>query len=135
MAVKLIFLSISLILGILGITQLNRLPSEKYTRNGNYWRVVIFSSVGCFYDIIMFVVICRTIPPGEYGTGIEILAMIAVLLFYTPACVITSKRLKQRMKAFQDPKHDVSRMNCLNCSVLFKVMFIMVETIWLVEVK
>lgn len=134
MVIKLICLAASIFLGLLGIIQLNRLPHKKYSLSSNYWRIVIFSSLGCFYDIIMFVVICRIIPEGEYGTGIEILAIIAVLLFYAPACVITSSLLKRRMKQFQDEKHNVGRMSALNCSIIFKVMFIFIATIWMVEV-
>jgi hypothetical protein len=125
----------SVAFGILGIVELNRIPNRKYSLHKNYWRIVIFSSMGCFYDIIMFVVLGQVIPPGEYGTGIEIMAVIIVLILYAPACIITSIRLKRRMQQFNDTKHNVTRMNALNCSIVFKVMFIMLETIWLVEVQ
>ena len=133
MTIKLICMLISIVLGILGITTLNRLPNKNKTPKENFWRIAVFSSIGCFYDMIMFVVIARVIPPGEYGTGAEVIAMIVVLLGYMPACIITSKRLKSRMKEYENAKYDVNKMNSLNCSVIFKVMFIMMEMIWLVE--
>lgn len=135
MLIKLICLLISVALSILGIAKLNTLPNKKYTQKEHFRTIAVFSSIGCFYDIVMFIVIIQLIPPGEYGTGVEVIAMIAVLMIYMPACLITSRRLKCRMKEFEDKKYDVNRMNSLNCSVVFKIMFIIVETIWLVEVK
>ena len=135
MFLKLVCLIISVVLSVLGIVEINRVPIQKYSLHKNYWRVVFFSSIGCFYDIIMFIVLGKVIPPGEYGTGLEIFAIIIVLILYAPACIITSCRLKRRMHQFNDVKHNVSKMNALNCSIVFKIMFIMLETIWLVEVK
>ena len=83
----------------------------------------------------MFVVVARTIPPGDYGTGIEILAAIGVLLIYAPACIVTGWKLKCRMKLYDETERDVTTMNSLNKSIVFKVAFIMIVTIWLVEVK
>lgn len=135
MLVKLLCMLFSVAFGILGIVELNRIPNRECSLREKYWRIVIFSSTGCFYDIIMFVVLGRVIPPGEYGTGLEVMAMIIVLALYAPACIITSIRLKRLMQQFCDTKHNVTRMNALNCSIVFKMMFIMLETIWLVEVQ
>jgi len=57
-----------------------------------------------------------------------------VLIIYTPICVVTSLRLKRRMKNLEKEKSRTSRINCLNASVVIKVMFIFLLTIWIVEV-
>ncbi len=81
----------------------------------------------------MFWIIVCVIPPGDYGTGLELLGVLIVLLLYSPPCILTSYRLKQRMKDYTKD-YDVTRTNALNCSIIFKVMFILVEVIWIVEV-
>jgi len=135
MIFKSFFLVISIFLGIFGIVMINKLPMKKYSLDGNYWRVVIYSSIGCAYDVIMFVLLSFFLmPPGEYGTGIEIFITMIVILFYAPACLITSFRLKKRMKQLNDSKHNVSQMNVLNISVFFKALFFLVGIIWVVEV-
>ena len=126
---------ISLGVGVLGFVELTRTPRKAYSLQKNYWRIAIFSCVGALYDIVMFVVLGKVIPPGEYGTGIEIIAATAVLILYAPACIITSYRLKRRMHQYNNGDRDISRMNALNCSIVFKVMFVALATIWLVEVR
>ena len=136
MFLKILCLTISILIGTLSIVELNRIPNNKYSLCGNYWRIVFFSSVGCFYDFIMFIVLWFfAIPPGEYGTGIEVMAIIAVLIIYAPACIITSIRLKRRMKHLTDSKYNVNRINSLNCSIFFKVIFIFIVSIWINEVN
>lgn len=135
MLIKLLCLAVSIILGIVGIVGLCKTPNARFSLHQNYWRIVFFSTISSVYDIIMFVVVARTIPPGDYGTGIEILAVIGVLLIYAPACIVTGWKLKCRMKLYDETERDITTMNSLNKSIVFKVAFIMIVTIWLVEVK
>lgn len=130
---KLLFLAVSIITGVLGIVKLNNLPSQQYSLKQNYWRIAIFSSLGAILDFAMFWIIVGFIPPGDYGTGFELLAVFIVIILYSPPCIITSIRLKQRMKDY-NKEYDVTKTNALNCSIVFKVMFILVEVIWIVEV-
>ncbi len=134
MFVKIICPLISIAISVLSVIDLNRIPYSKYSLRGNYWRIVFSSTVVCLIDIIMTVIILHNIPDGEYGTGVEILAVIMILIIYAPICVITSIRLKKRMKKFNDEMHDVSQMNALNCSIFFKAVFVLFEVIWLLEV-
>ncbi|MBE6768403.1 MAG: hypothetical protein E7549_05760 [Ruminococcaceae bacterium] len=134
MFIKLCILVISIVISIVSLVELNRIPYPGLTLHQNYWKIMIFSSIGWIYDLILFVVIGQMIPPGEYGTGYEVLAVIVVLIIYTPICVVTSLRLKRRMKNLEKEKSRTSRINCLNASVVIKVMFIFLLTIWIVEV-
>lgn len=133
MYLKLLFLAVSIITGVLGIVKLYNLPSQQYSVKQNYWRIAIFSSLGAILDFTMFWIIICFIPPGNYGTGLELLGMFIVIVLYSPPCILTSIRLKQRMKDY-NKDYDVTKTNALNCSIVFKVMFILVEVIWIVEV-
>lgn len=133
MCFKLLFLVVSTLAGVLGIVKLNNLPRQQYSVRQNLWRIAIFSSLGAILDFVMFWIIVASIPPGDYGTGLEWIAVFTVIMLYAPACIITSIRLKQRMKDY-NTEYDVTRTNALNCSIIFKVMFILVEVIWIVEV-
>ena len=127
--------AISILLGIFGIVMINKFPMKKYSLEENYRRITIYSSIGYAYDVIMFLFLgFFLMPPGEYGTWIEIIITMVVMLFYAPACLITSFRLKKRMKQLNDSKHNVSQMNVLNISVFFKALFFLVGIIWVVEV-
>ena len=146
MIFKSFFLIISIFLGIFGIVMINRLPMEKYSLEENYRKISRYTSIGCAYDIIMFVVVAFIIiPPGEYGTGIEIFITMVVILFYAPPCFIASFRLKKRMKQLHASQHNVSwenklnynflgRINSLRYSIFFKALFFLVGIIWVVEV-
>ena len=81
-------------------------------------------------------------PPGEYGTWIEIIITMVVMLFYAPTCFIAIFRLKKRMKQLHDSQHNVSRINEIEYigiskiifySVFFKILFFLVGIIWVVE--
>lgn len=133
--IKLLFLIVSLFSGIFCIIQLNRLPDEKIEPNGNYWRVAIYSSISGFYDVIMIVVLCQLIPEGNYGTGYEFMAALLILIIYTPVCFITSFKLKRRMRGYNGDKYDVRRINALNSTIPFKALFVLVEVVWMLEVK
>lgn len=133
MYLKIAFLAASFIAGVLGIVKLNQLPLPKYSVRQNFWRIAVFSSIGAILDFVMFWVVVYSVPPGDYGTGIEWLAVLMVLVLYAPACIITSIRLKRRIKKYTT-EYDVRRTNALNCSIVFKAMFILVEVIWILEV-
>ena len=144
MFLKSLFLAVSIFWGIFGIVMINKLPMKKYSLEENYRKISLYTSIGCAYDIIMFVVVAFIlIPPGEYGTGIEIFITMVVILFYAPACIIASFRLKKRMKQLHASQHNVSWENNLNYnflnqivipSIIFKALFFLVGIIWVVEV-
>ncbi|MBE5929059.1 MAG: hypothetical protein E7267_06790 [Lachnospiraceae bacterium] len=136
--------AISILLGIFGIVMINKFPMKKYSLEENYRRITIYSSIGYAYDVIMFLFLgFFLMPPGEYGTWIEIIITMVVMLFYAPACLITSFRLKKRMKQLHDSQDNVSWENELNynflnriliSSIFFKAFFLLFGIIWVVEV-
>jgi len=125
---------ISFAIGIFGIIKLNILPSDKYTLNGTLWRIVIFSSISSLYDFIMIILVAFFLMPhGEYSADFGILTMLIILIVYAPACIITSFRLKKRMKKIEGSKYNINRINALNCSIFFKALFFFFGTIWFLE--
>ena len=133
MLTKILFLALSTVIAIISIVSLNKLPNNSFSSKGNYWRISIYSTCGAFVDFVLFWIIVCCTPPGEYGTGIEVVTLCLTLILYGVPCAITSHRLKKRMQKYNN-MYNVSRINGLNLSVIFKAMFIFVETIWLIEV-
>lgn len=133
MGFKVSFLIISLLTAVLGIVCVSNLPNDRLSRDGNYWRISIFSNLSSALDIVMFWIVVSLMPDGEYGTGIEVIAFCAVLLFYGIPCVVCSCKLKRKIKRMGDDVFKLNKINGLNVSVIIKAMFFLVETIWIVE--
>ena len=131
MIIKTAFLIISIFIGIFGIVYLNTLPNTFLSSTQNYWRLSIFSNISSFFDIIMFWIIVCSVPEGDYGTGLEVFLFILTIIFYGIPCIMTSFFLKKRMESFNNHSQNINRINGLNLSVIFKAMFMFVETIWL----
>ena len=130
---KLLFFLITFITAIFGILLINKLPSERLSAKQNYLRISLFSTIGAIIDFIMFWVIVGCIPDGEYGTGIEVAAMIFTVICYGVPCVVTSFFLKKRLKKYNQNKYNTAQICGLNISVIFKVLFVFIWVIWLVE--
>jgi len=130
MFLKLLVLIMSAFLGFLGIVKVDHLPDDSLSIRDNYKRLAIYSSLGAFYDVIMFILIgFFALSPGNYGTVLVYISIVSVLLFYAPACVLVSIRTKKRFDKYRDSKYNASRINCLNCSIVFKVLFVLVATL------
>ena len=132
MFMALSFVIISFVVGYMSIFKTNQFPKDKFSEKKNYYLIGIYSSMGAFVDLLLTLIISVRIPYGEYGTGIEILVALIVLLIYGLPCIISSINLKKKMitKKMRSP-HGI---NALICSVFFKFVFAFIITIFICEV-
>ena len=130
---KFLFFAVSFFTAVLGVFSLNKLPLKKFSVKQNYLRISLFSTFGIGIDFVMFWIIVSFMQPGEYGTGIEIVAFVLTVIFYGIPCVVTSFFLKKRLKKYNDNQYNIAQISGLNISVLFKALFVFVWTIWTFE--
>lgn len=131
LSVVIIFSFISLFMAFFSIKKINSFPNSKFSPKGNLGRISLYSSMGAYLDIIMSVIIVCFLGEGEFGTGIELIVFVCTILLYTPWCVISSHRLKKRMKDLGELK--IHRINVLNFTAFFKAVFASFATIFFVE--
>ena len=126
------FICISSISAVIAICKIRCFPDNRISDKKNYYKISFYSSFGAFLDFIMTIFITMLVPEGEYGTGIELIVGVIVILAYGIPCVICSNKLRKRMltKKMRSP----SRINALNCSIILKFVFAIIITIFLVEV-
>lgn len=133
LSVVIIFSFISLFMAVFSIKKINSFPSSKFSQKGNLGRISLYSSIGGFWDIIMSAIIICFLGEGDFGTGIEFIVFLCTILLYTPWCIISSHKLKKRMKDFCELK--VHRINALNFTAFFKAVFAFFATIFFVEYR
>lgn len=134
MLIKIIFVVISIISAIIGIVRINGLPKEQYSYKQNYWRIAIYSTISAFLDFIMFTIILFGFPEKEITTsGIETIISLLIIIIYTPVCIITTKKLKQRIKNYDNDRFEVKTVCGLISSLVVKIFFAYFITIWIVD--
>ena len=129
--IKLMLLIVSIVLGIVGCFTLYKLPDDRFSLKKNYLRISIFSNLSSIIDFIMFWIVVSFIPPGDYSSLAAGMVCPIILVIYGIPCIAISLRLKKRFLHLKGV--NVARMNGLNYSVVFKIMFFFVETFWLLE--
>ena len=127
-----LFILISIFLSVFSIYKIRQFPKDTLSEKQNYYRMGFYSSIGAFFDFLMTLITSAMIPDGEYGTGAEMVAVFIVIFGYGPLCIIQSMKLRKRM--LQKKMRSPSRINALNCSIIFKVAFAFMITIYLCEV-
>ena len=97
LSIVIVFTIISLFTAVFSIIKINNLPNRKFSIKGNYGRIAIYSSIGAVLDLLMAVITIIFCGVGDFGTGIEFMMALIVMIVYTPICLISSHKLKRRM--------------------------------------
>ena len=75
---------------------LKTLPRAAEAQRRNLNRVGLYGAIGPVTDIVLIILTALTISPGDYGTGVELLSGLVVLLSYLPIVLINVIKLKKR---------------------------------------
>lgn len=129
--VKLIFLSLSFFIALLGIDKLNKLPDEINLSKKEYRKKSLCLYISCFYDIIMFYFLGSYLSPLNLDVGFEFFLIVIIISIYAFLCYHTIYKLKHRIKGYEDNKYLLLIIKVLKNTIFFKALFIFVEIVWL----
>ena len=134
--VKLLFLLASIINSVFYIIGITKTASRQLEPRRCYNSLVKHSIISIIIDMLLFGMIVRAIPQGEYGTGIEIIAVLLFWIIYIPYIIGRCKRMYQGIKAY-DNIDDIRDLmwRTVPVSIIVKSLFILVETIWIIEIR
>lgn len=140
MILKLMFLIVSIIFSIFSVVIPKDWPNEQCTPQKNYFRVLIFPFIGSLLELMMCLIIGVLNPEGLTGTGIEVSIALLVLFPYALLCFFAGLRVKRLLTAYNE-KFALDRRkyspretrNCIWYSVFAKLIFLVIEIMWLAE--
>ena len=136
MLIKIIFLLVAIVNYAICMRGLVKISFMGLTPKESYRKMVTYAIISILVDVILFWGVVLAIPQGEYGTGIEILMVIILLLVYLPYTLIMCIRICRQMREYEnidDIKDFMWRY--IPVATLIKILFVLVETIWFIEVK
>jgi len=135
MYLKLLFIFLSYIttmLCLFAIVKFN--PTERSVRKHVLILFTLYSLPSIVDITLFFVMVTSLIPPGDYGTGIELIVAIVNLIIFLPAHIVIGNNTYKKFKNFYPERKDLRAIKSLWKAVIIKTIFILPMVIWVVEV-
>lgn len=149
--IKIICLLISISTVVVSIINLRRLPDEEFSCKWNLRRMNLYEILSPATDLVLCAVISFSFGENIYnGSGIEIIMAAFVIIILTPILIINASGYYSRKKSYCTNnkrltkevlgvrrEYYVRERECFKyvfATVMFKVMFIILETIWITEI-
>lgn len=142
MIIKFLLVVLSFTVSIRDMCKLKQLPNEALTPESNIKKGRTYLTRSALLDfVLMWGMIYVFVPKGEAveGTGIEIAVAILVALFYGVPYIVNSRRWYKRFEQYLDnlpndiPYAKYKYLNIHAPFLLFKILFVLVATMLLVE--
>ena len=97
--------------------------------------MTVLYSLSSLVDMAMFfIVLTSFIPPGEYGTGVEILAAVINLAVLIPIYKVVGNKTYKKFKDAYPERKDLKALKSLWEAAIIKAIFIMPIVVWIIEV-
>lgn len=148
LSIKIIFLVISFGTTIVSIVNLKKLPDKRFSLEWNRRRMDVYETLSMIVDFILVIIVTRFFAHDtDYGTGIEVIMGLLVLVVLTPICIVTGLKYFRRKKEYCLDNKEMMELKGIYgigshygvdiyviFTVLLKAVFVMVGTVWLIEV-
>ena len=135
MILKLLFTILSYLMTTLCIFAILRFQPKTNDFRKSILVMTVLYSLPSLVDMAMFfIVLTSFIPPGEYGTGVEILAAVINLAVLIPIYKVAGNKTYKKFKDAYPERKDLKAIQSLWEAAIIKAIFIMPIVVWIIEV-
>ena len=136
MYIKIILVIISYIISICCIISIIRFDPSNNTFKKSVFITAINYSISPALDFALFLIIVTNfIPPGDYGTGLELIVGFINLLIFIPLYTILGNKIYKKFKDFYPNRTDLRACKSLWEAAIIKAIFAIFATIWILEIS
>ena len=117
------------------IINIIRFDPSKNTFKKSVLIIAINYSISPAFDFALFLmIVANFIPPGDYGTGLDLIVGFINLLIFIPLYTILGNKTYKKFKDFYPNRTDLRGCKSLWKSAIIKAIFATFATIWILEI-
>ena len=134
MYLKILFATISYLTTFICIFGIIKFNPSKRTFVKTILLLTVLYSLPAVVDVALFLIMVTTlIPPGDYGTGIELIVAIINLIVFIPTYLLLGNKMHKKFKALYPERKDLRALKHLWEAAIIKIVFVIPAVIWIVE--